>query len=266
MPNSNLSAPQTSDFPFIDSVEDRVNRGLSSNSAYIDVINGLVNQDYNLAMAEYLYNKYKSPAAMARQYEEAGINRNFASQSGGDVGTPSNNFKSSYTQSRAQSLQNTLSIINSTLGLITQGVETVSNLTNLPKDLAFKEWRNVAAAFDANIKDNQVMSSLMKAYYDQAYYGGVQFSPWDMNGLHYDIANSPAMNQASLRNALMELKVKTQDWDLNNLKPAQLSQINEMIDNVARRTSFLGLQEDLYSQLKAAGILAPIIVSLIKNL
>lgn len=263
---ANISAPVPEDFNFITTVDERKARGYTPDSAYIDLVNDLENQKYDLAVREYLYNKYQSPEAMARQYEEAGLNRNFASQSGGNIQAPSDNFKSSYSESRKNSIASDLQTMNSILGLISTGVNTVSELTALPKDLAFKQWRNVAAAMDANIADSKAIQELMKAYYAQSYYGGVKFEPWDMNGVSYDPSNSPAMLQSNLRNELMDIKVRSANWDLDNLKPAQLEQLNEMIENLGARTDFLGLQKDMWSTLKTMGVLTPIIVSLLKLL
>lgn len=244
---------------------------------YFDTYNSAISQDYMRDLAEYMYNKYQSPAAMARQYEEAGLNRNFASQSGGNIDVPSNSFRSNISESQGRIVNQNLQAFNSILGLIRTGVDSVSQITNLPKDLAIKEYEKAIAQYNsltakgkADEQSWKVTSAMAKGLYDAAYYGGAnidasKFSAGEGIELSSEgFANSPAINQANLRNALMDLKVKTAGWDLNNLKPAQLSQINEMIDNIAVRTDFLGVQKDMYSSLKAAGVLAPIIVSLLK--
>lgn len=263
MPETNLSAPSALDYGIYNKTQ-RESAGVGTD--YRDTYNTAAQNDYQLALQEYLYNKYQSPAAMARQYEEAGLNRNFASTNSRDIHSPSNSYRSNVSESEGRRVSNTLATINSVLGLISTGVDTVSQLTNLPKDLAFKEWRNVAAGFDADIASNKAIQELMKAYYAQSFYGGVKFEPWDVNGQTFDVSGSPAMQQALSRNELMSLKVALADYDLNNIKPSQLKQINETIDNIAQRTSFLGLQEDTYYQLKSMGLLAPIIVSLLKML
>lgn len=266
---SNLSAsgaPRALDY-VINSPVERKGYGISSNSAYIDTINSARMADYEKDYAEYLYNKYQSPEAYAKLLEDAGINRNFAgANSGGTISNPSGGFRSNVGELRSKNIANTLSTINAIIGAVNAGVNVVSELSGLPKDLAFKEYRNVLAAHNANIADSEEMSRLMKAMYDQSYYGGVVFPEFEMNGVNYNISQSPAMQQAFSRNALMDLKVKLANFDLNNLKPEQVRQIQENIDKLAIQSDYLGIQKDMYSTLKASGLLVPIIVSLLKFL
>lgn len=254
----------------------RENAGVSSFD-YVDTYNSAISQDYARELAEYMYNKYQSPSAMARQYEEAGINRNFAAQSGGNIDTPSNTFRSNISESHGRTVNQNLQAFNSALSLISTGINAVSDITNLPKDLAIKDYEKQLANFNSltakgKSEEQQwkTLSAMVKSLYDSAYYGGANVNPEIFNageGVNLSasgFANSPALKQAELRNSLMDIKNRTADWDLDNLKPAQLKQLNQMIEKLGVETDYLGIQKEMYSSLKAAGVLAPIIVSLLK--
>ena len=263
----------------ITSRQDRKNAGVSSYD-YVDAYNNAMAIDNERAYNEYLYNRYSSPSAYMKQLEEAGLNSAFA-VGGSPSSSPSSStqsFNSNVSQAHQISLNNKLAIFNSILSGISQGVNIISNTSAIPQDQAYRVWRNAIAGIDAGTHKYKSDSAFAKSIADMIYYLGYQSSgyldkngnpvrsPYSVDGSEtIDPYHSMFVNQQALRNALMEIKNSTASWDLNNLKPAQLEQLNKMIENISGRTSFLGLQEDMYSALKASGLLAPIIVALIKG-
>lgn len=250
------SAPNIADY-IVTNPKQRRELGISP--AYADTYNSAMANKYQADYNEYIYNKYQSPSAMAQQYEAAGLNRNFAEQSGGNISVPNQNFKSNIQQ-------NQLDIVNTLIGAVSKGVELTSELTSLPKDLAFKQYRNILAGHNINIADSREMSALARAFYDASYYGGVSYDPWIMNGTTWDPSNSPAMNQADLRNTLMKFKIDSAKWDLENLKPEELKRIQALIRQIGANAGISEKTLQWFDTSKFAAIYGPAILSLIRGL
>lgn len=257
--NLSLQAPDISNY-IITSPKQRREAGIGS--AYVDTYNSAGLQRYQSDLSEYFYNKYNSPAAMANQYEAAGLNRNYASTNTSPASVPSGaGFKSN-------TMQNKIEAVNTLIGAVAKGVELTSELTNLPKDLAFKEWRNILTAEQGSIAKSRSLSALARAYYDAMYYGGAHYliPSWTDSSMSWDLENSPAMIQSDLRNSLMRFKIDSAKWDLEHLKPEELKRIQAMIRQIGANAGLSEKTLQWFDTSKFAAIYGPAILSLIRGL
>lgn len=274
MPNSELSAPLPQDYMYMarggnvkDANGNYYNGWDNFGDFMLDILTGgavsqMQNQQYQNAYNEYLYNKYQSPSALAEQYEAAGLNRNFAQQ-----GPQGNIQPSASANMHNDALSNSLKVVqgvNALLSAVAQGVGITSDILSIPKDQAYKTWRNMIASQNADIASSRALSVLSKAYYDSMYYGGRKVSPWEMNGEKWDPLKSPAMTQAGLRNDVMELMKGIRKYDLNTMKPEQYNYLQKQIESLGTRIGIDQKTLEFFDANSFSRILAPFLMFLTK--
>ena len=230
------------------------------------------------AYNEYLYNTYESPAAMVKQYDEAGLNPMMlagGSSVGGSVNATSNNSMSlgRGTES-ARGLDIMSTILNAVLGAAGQVVNfknaesqrTIAN-ANLSKSRSDMEVN------DAEIAKKQAETDLIKkqedaldieiSWKDRMYrmnyevlentsnlkeleYKYEEIFGWRTRKLELDkLASEIDVNEAEFK------KLTADAWRTYKITPAEVAQINAMVDKINSDKALVDLErvaKDLENQ------------------
>lgn len=266
-------APRVSDYtynPFVGS-----NKGWNRLANFVtDLVTGgqvsaMQNQQYQNDYNRWLAENYETPLAQRKQLESAGLNYNFAAQGQGASPSPSVHADVS-NKALPQSLQglgSALQVMNTMMGLASDGTALLASLQGIPKDLAYKEWRNRAQAQIADYYSSKADSARARAMFDSIFYGGEsEIEPWIMNGRSWDPMNSPAMDQARYRNQLMDLKNQLSQYDLDNLKPKELEQLSARIRALGASAGLSEKTLDLFNVKAFGPLIVPLLLQFIKAL
>lgn len=147
------NAPQVGDYGLAVSKQSRLNAGVTvptnGDWNYVDAWNqarlAQYNNDYNYWLWQQQA-EYNSPSNQVARLKAAGLNPNFNSIDGtgnlGNMPTSSASISPSIGRNRNASIGNAISSINSIIGAIGQGVETMSKLSDLPPLFQMKNYRD----------------------------------------------------------------------------------------------------------------------------
>lgn len=214
------SKPGTADkSPNFDMFGDWLTGGTFSSAALQDAQN-----KYNL----WLYQNFQSPAAMMKQYEEAGLNPNFAA--GGANGSPASASQATIQNKTVGNIVSIASLLNGFLGAMNQGVNLISDMQALPLDIAAKKWKNMLLSNQSRLAGSKADSAFARAIFDEMFYmnypHGESMTP---GGVSFNPQGSPAFQQMLSRNEVLNLTKMLREYDLNNLKPLERSKIMESV-------------------------------------
>lgn len=214
-----------------------------------------------------LYENYESPSALRSQYESAGLNYAFT----GDAshGAPASAQAPDVSNRTASNMVTAAGLLNTFLSAASEGAGLISQIAGIPYDIAAKKWRSILAGNNADLAGSKASSAAAKAIFDEMFYKGADYSKngtYTLNGITYNYQGSPAMNQAILRNSAMSLMNDLRKYDLNNLRPAQLSKINADLNFLGLRSGLISKQIDWFEGGIAGKFLAPLLGILLKSM
>lgn len=199
-------------------------------------------QDAQNAYNRWLYEHYQSPAAMRRQYEEAGLNYNFAAQ--GANGSPQPASTATIQNKSLSSIVSVASMLNGFLGAMNEGTNLVRNIQAVPQDIAAKKWKSMLLGAQTELTKNKADSAFWKAVFDEMIYSGKPreaFTYYDpATGLSYNQQDSVAFGQQLLRNRAMDLMNQLRSYDLNNIKPLEVQKLSDQISLIANQVGISG--------------------------
>lgn len=261
----------------ITSKKDRRNYGVGL--PYADAYNQSAMAQYNNEYNYWLWQQqmeYNSPVEQRKRLEAAGLNPNYQSIESGNVGSipsSSGSISPSIGSNRRISLDNAVSVVNSLVSNIAQGIKSVSQLSGIPDNIPmYRRLLTMTAKgkLDANQLDNALKT--IQENYNKWYYlgvdpgGAIGTNNYDDSGQILEYANipgSPSGRQATLRNESLILLNALRDFDLSNIKPEEEKLIKERVRQVSAQAGLSEKQVKWFEGLKGAQ-LGLAILSLLK--
>ena len=238
------------------------------------------------AYNEYLYNTYESPAAMVKQYDEAGLNPMMlagGSTVGGSVNATSNN---SMSLGRGTESARGLDIMSTILSAVLGAAGQVVNFKNAESQRTIANANLVKSRSDVEVNDAEIAkkkaeASLLKKQeealdieitwkpkmYDINYkvlentnnmkeleYKYEEIFGWRARKLELDrMATEIDVNEAEFA------KLTAEAWRTYTITPKEIDQINAMVDKINSDKALVDLEktaQDLENQDTALGLFA----------
>lgn len=234
--------------------------------AQLEYASTLEERAYN----EYLYNQYESPAAMVKQYEDAGLNGMLlagGSSVGGSVNSTSNN---SMSLGRGTESARGLDIMSMILNAVMGAAGQVANFKNADSQRISADANAAKAASDVAVNDAEIAKknaetnllnkqaegldidiSWKDKMYDINYKVLINTNNLKELEYKYESAYGWRLRQAELDKIASDIEVNTAEfnkltadaWRTYKITPTEVDQINAMISKINSDKAMVDLEQ-----------------------
>lgn len=236
------------------------------------------NNDYNYWLWQQQAS-YNSPAAQRRRMEEAGLNPNYQSIDGGNLGSiPSStgSITPSVGRNATALAAQGINAFNALIDGVKKGVETVSELSGIPHDIVgYRKLLSSSAWSDALTKEmvaaikqiEKTFAMRTKLGLDDGHQFGILDNDGNLSMFLPNWENSPLLQNLNLKNDDLDWLVKLREYDFRSMKPAELQVLEERARQIGAAAGLTENQNRLFTAMSATKIgamLGPVLLGFIK--
>lgn len=236
------------------------------------------NNDYNYWLWQQQA-AYNSPLAQRRRMEEAGLNPNYQSIDGGNLGSiPSStgSITPSVGRNATALAAQGINAFNALIDGVKKGVDTVSSLSGIPHDI--KTYRRLLSSQGwSDSETKQLIKAIKQIEYTydlksklgigNGWTFGVTGEDGTITPTLPDWENSPLLKNLNLKNDDLNWLVNLREYDFKNMKPAELKVLEERAKQIGAAAGLTEHQNQLFTAMSATKIgamLGPVLLGFIK--